>query len=225
MISDDSFLLFLDFYNAFDTLEHNLIFQCLEKFGFGTFFCSAINTLHMNGSSLVILKSGTTRHFELWRGIRQGCPISPYLFLLAAQMLCSHIKASSLKGVTIAEREVIISQLADDTTLFLKDERQISLAINIIDSFSKASGLCLNIQKCELLAIKDYNKSSVHNIPEKENNYYLGVLITKDQKEICNLNYHPLIDKTQKRFNQWLQRDLPLRGRVLLVCSSGPKTR
>ncbi len=179
LIIDDSLLLFLDFYKAFDTLEHNFIFQCLEKFGFGNFFCSAIKTLYANGSGSVILKSGTTRRFELWRGIRQGCPISPYLFLLAAQMLCSHIKASSLKGVTIAEREVIISQLADDTTLFLKDEKQISLAINIIDSFSKASGLCLNIQKCELLAIKDSNKSSVHNIPVKEKNY-LGVLITKD---------------------------------------------
>ncbi len=67
----------------------------------------------------------------------------------------------------IAEREVIISQLADDTTLFLKDERQISLAITIIDSFSKASCLA-NIQKCEFLAIKDYNESSVHNIPVQE---------------------------------------------------------
>ncbi len=119
------------------------------------------------------------------------------------------------------EREVIISQLADDTTLFLKDERQISLAINIIDSFSKASGLCLNIQKCELLAIKDSNKSSVHNIPVKEKMCYLGVLITKDQKERCNLNYHPLVDKTQKRFNQWLQRDLSLRDRVLLTKAEG----
>ncbi len=136
-------------------------------------------------------------------------------------MLCSHIKASSLKGVTIAEREVIISQLADDTTLFLKDERQISLAINIIDSFSKASGLCLNMQKCELLAIKYSNKSSVHNIPVKEKMCYLGVLITKDQKERCNLNYHPLVDKTQKRFNQWLQRDLSLRDRVLLTKAEG----
>ncbi len=120
MISDDSFLLFLDFYKAFDTLEHNFIYQCLEKFGFGKKNCSAIKTLYMNGSSSVILKNGTTRRFELLRGIRQGCPISPYLFLLAAQILCSHIKASSLKGVTIAEREVIISQLADDTTLFIK---------------------------------------------------------------------------------------------------------
>lgn len=221
MISDDSFLLFLDFYKAFDTLEHHFIFQCLEKFGFGTFFCSAIKTLYMNGSSSVILKNGTTRRFELLRGIRQGCPISPYLFLLAAQILCSHIKASSLKGVTIAERQVIISQLADDTTLFLKDESQISLAINIIDSFSKASGLYLNIKKCELFAIKDCNESSVQNIPVKERICYLGVLITKDPKERCNLNYQPLIDKTEKRFNQWLQRDLSLKGRVLLTKAEG----
>ncbi len=107
------------------TLWNIILFFNVSKFGFGNFFCSAIKTLYANGSSSVILKSGTTRRFELWRGNRQGCPISPYLFLLAAQMLCSHIKASSLKGVTIAEREVIISQLADDTTLFLKDERQI----------------------------------------------------------------------------------------------------
>ncbi len=117
------------------------------------------------------------------------------LFLLAAQTLCSHIKASSLKGVTIAEREVIRHNP------FSKDERQISLAINIIDSFSKASGLCLNIQKCELLAIKDSNKSSVHNIPVKETMCYLAVLITKDQKERCNLNYIPLLIKHRKDFS------------------------
>ncbi len=61
------------------------------------------------------------------------------------------------------------------------------------------------------------HKSSVHNIPVKEKNCYPGVLITKDQKERCNLNYHPLVDKTQKRFNVWLQKDLSLRGRVLLT--------
>ncbi len=38
LISDDSFLLFLDFYKAFDTLEHHFNFQCLEKFVFGIFF-------------------------------------------------------------------------------------------------------------------------------------------------------------------------------------------
>ncbi len=50
---------------------------------------------------------------------------------------------------------------------------------------------------------------------------YLGVLITKDQKERCNLNYQSFIDKTEKRFNQWLQRDLSLRGRVLLTKAEG----
>lgn len=61
LISDDCFLLFLDFYKAFDTLE--LIFKCLERFVFGDFFCSAIKTLYTNGSSSVILKHGATHHF------------------------------------------------------------------------------------------------------------------------------------------------------------------
>lgn len=77
------------------------------------------------------------------RGIRQGCPIFPYLFLLAAQILCVHV---NLKGITIAEREVVICQLADEATLCLSNDRQILLAINIMDSFSKALGLYLNIQ-------------------------------------------------------------------------------
>lgn len=88
LVADDSFVLLLDFYKAFDTLEHSFIFQCLEKLGFGDFFCSAIRTLYTNGSSSVILNHGATHRFGISRGRRQGCPISPYLFLLAAQ--CSY---------------------------------------------------------------------------------------------------------------------------------------
>jgi len=81
------------------------IFQCLEKFGFGDFFCHAIRTLYTNGSSSVVLNHGATHHFVMSRGISQGCPNSPRLFLLAAQLLYAHIKTSNLKGVAIAERE------------------------------------------------------------------------------------------------------------------------
>lgn len=94
---------------------------------------------------LLFLNHGATHRFEISRGIRQGCPISPYLFLLAAQLLCAHIKSSNLKGVAIAEREVIISHPAEDTTLFLRDAMQIPLAISVIESFSKASGVHLNV--------------------------------------------------------------------------------
>lgn len=73
--------------------------------------------LYTYGNISIKLKAGTFPRFELIQGIRQGCPISPDLFLLATQFITSHFKTSALiKGISIADRE-IISQLADDTTL------------------------------------------------------------------------------------------------------------
>jgi len=221
LISEDSFILLLDFYKAFDTIEHKFIFLSLEKFGFGNFFCKAIKTLYVNGNSSIKLKNGTSPRFNLERGIRQGCPISPYLFLLCTQILTTHVINSSIQGISIAGRDIIISQLADDTTIFLKNASQIPVTIHVISQFSKASGLCLNINKCELLPLKECNIQTICNIPVKDEVTYLGIVISKDQKKRCPLNFSPIIKKTQNKLNQWLQRDLSLKGRVLLTKAEG----
>ena len=61
-----------------------------------------------------------------------------------------------------------MSQLADETTFFLKDANQIPISTNVTQSFSKVSGLYLNINKCELIAVKDCVKPSYYGIPVKE---------------------------------------------------------
>lgn len=105
--------------------------------------------LYCNGNSSIRLNNGTSPRFSLNRGVRQGCPISPYLFLLATQFLNLHIKESPVKGISIAGTDLFISQLADDTALFLRDASQIPIALSSLQSFSNASGLLLNINKCE----------------------------------------------------------------------------
>lgn len=70
--------------------------------------------------------------------------------------------------------------------------------------FSKASGLYLNVNKCKLMAVKDFLV--------KDTVTYLGISIIKDQKARNTFNFIPIIEKTQKRFNLWLLRDLSLRG-------------
>ncbi len=221
LIQEDSFILFLDFYKAFDSLEHQFIINSLEKFGFGDMFCRVIKTLYNNGSASIKLKNGTSPRFSLSRGVRQGCPISPYLFLLCVQLLSTFVCESSIRGIRIADREIFMSQLADDTTLFLRDASQIPIAINYIKLFSKASGLNLNIGKCELMSIKDCIAPTIFNIPVKSEMTYLGIVITKNQDKRCTLNFDPVIIKAQRRFNAWLQRDLTLRGRVLLAKAEG----
>lgn len=115
LCSDDSFILFLDFHETFNTLEHKFIFQALEIFGFDPYFCAAIKTMYNNTNCSIKLYAGTSPRFDLRPGVRQGCPVSPYLFLICAQLLSDFIKLSPLKGITIAGKEIIISQLADDT--------------------------------------------------------------------------------------------------------------
>lgn len=54
LISNESFFhFFLDFYKAFDSLEHDFILQSLYKFGFGDFFCKTVQTLYKNGNFML----------------------------------------------------------------------------------------------------------------------------------------------------------------------------
>jgi len=87
LIPDDSFILFIDFYKAFDTVEHSFMFKVIDFFGFGNFFKNAICTLYKGCNSSVQLPHGTGQRFDMGRGIRQGCPISPFLFTLVTQVI------------------------------------------------------------------------------------------------------------------------------------------
>uniref|UniRef100_A0A9J8BAW3 Reverse transcriptase domain-containing protein n=1 Tax=Cyprinus carpio carpio TaxID=630221 RepID=A0A9J8BAW3_CYPCA len=176
---------------------------------------------YTNCNSSIKLSSGTSPRFTLNRGVRQGCPISPYLFLIATELPNLHIIESPLKGITVDDTEVVISQLADDTVLFLKDASQVAVALETLEPFSKASGLRLNINKCELLPVGHCLESLICNIPVRESITYLGVKIIKDDKIRCPSNFLPIIEKTRKVLNHWLQRDLSLKGRVLLTKAEG----
>lgn len=201
--------------------NHDFIITALNKFGFGQSFCNAVQMLYSNSNSSIKLASGTSPRFSLKRGVRQGCPLSVYLFLLSVQLLSSHIKLSPLKGLVIANREILISQLADDTALFLRVASQVSAAVDTIQSFSKASGLFLNLNKCELLPVKACLVASIHGIHVKNSVTYLGIQITKNEQSRSSINFTPIIEKTQKILNYWLQRDLSLKGRVLLSKAEG----
>jgi len=164
----------------------------------------------------VKLVNGTTPRFFLERGIRQGCPISPFLFLLVTQTLTLYIKNYNFYGIKILEREIKCCQLADDTTIFVRDSLEIKRVIDCLNSFSLVSGLKLNLNKCELFPLKNCELLDINGIPVKKVITYLGIKICKDEKERGQLNFQSVVKKVKNRFNLWLMRDLSLNGRILL---------
>lgn len=99
-----------------------------------------IRGLYENIHSCVTLPSGTTPSFHVDVGIPQGCPISPYLFIIATEMLAVYVeKSNDIQKLDVLGTEIVISLLADDTTLVLKNEHQVPISAeknqNILQGF------------------------------------------------------------------------------------------
>ena len=77
--------------------------------------------MQKNSKSKILQNGHLSDIINLERGCRQGDPISPYLFVLAVEMLGETIrKHDKIKGISICGKEHRISQFADDTTLFME---------------------------------------------------------------------------------------------------------
>ena len=90
----------------------------LNFFNFGNDFKQWIKVFYKNIQSCVIVNGHLSEWFYLHRGCRQGDPLSPYLFILCAEILAALIRNNKdIKGIKVINTTFVISQYADDTTL------------------------------------------------------------------------------------------------------------
>jgi len=93
-------IIFLDFEKAFDFLESDYLFKVLEIMNFGPNFLNLIHTFYKNISSCVFNNGYSSKFSSLQRGVRQGCPLSGLLFILAVKPLAHQIRIyESIKGL------------------------------------------------------------------------------------------------------------------------------
>ena len=157
----------IDFESAFDTVSWEFLSTALDKYNFGPYFQNLINVLYLNPdlTSRISLNGFLGPEVRLKRGIRQGDPISGYLFNLIVEPLANQLNQSTLlKGIRISSQtEIRTSQYADDLVLFSDPEpHSMKGIIDELGSFSDVSGLKLNLGKTKCLPIgNDINETAV----------------------------------------------------------------
>ena len=161
-------LLFLDFEKAFDTLALPFIQKTLISFGFGPSIVQWFKTFYNN-------TDWASNFFSVHRDVRQGYPLSPYLFILSVEILAKAIrKNADIKGLMVKDTEIKLSQYADDTTLILDGSaKSLSEALRVLENFENVSGLRLNTysKKTEALWIGSSADKSEKLHSEKDFNW------------------------------------------------------
>jgi len=105
-------LMAIDFEKAFDSLDHTYLFKVLEKFNFGPYFLQWVKTFYTNISSCILNNGFTTDLFCVHRGVRQGDPLSPLLFILALEVLTCQIRQdNTIQGIMVKNVEIKLTLL------------------------------------------------------------------------------------------------------------------
>ena len=186
-------------------------------------FIKWIKIFYNNIQSCVGNNGFYSSFFNLTRGIRQGCPISALLFILIVETLAIKIRQEkSFRGIKINNVEIKLCQLADDTTLFLKDN--IGLAFIILKQFERTSGLKVNLEKSTVIPI-GLNKFNKLILPKECKKVLvvskefktLGIWFSENTEEMIKLNFDSKIVSLEKLLHSWSLRKLSLKGKIIIM--------
>ena len=159
----------IDYEKCFDKLEFQAVTGSLKYFGFSDKFVQWTNLFFSDFSTCVTNSGFTSELFKKTRGINQGCPISPYYFLVSGETMAHMIKQNPLiKGVQLGSKTHVISQFADDTTLFLTyDLITVNETVKTLTYIEANTGLVISYDKTTVYRIGSIKESNVKFITEK----------------------------------------------------------
>ena len=220
-------MLFLDFEKAFDTVEWSFIQKTFRQFNFGPTIINWIKIFYNSTESCILNNAWSSDFFKLERGVRQGCPLSPYLFILCVEVLAEAVrKNNEIKGITVNGREIKNSQYADDTTLILDgSQKSFTTSLKTLEFFSDVSGLRLNRKKTEAFWIGGKANTEEKLCPEIELKWIrdkvktLGVWLSTDPVITMKENYNEKLTKLKATLGCWDLRRLSLLGKITVLKS------
>jgi len=215
-------LMSLDFEKAFDSVEWSYIYDSLGYFGIPEKFINYIKIFYHEIQSCVLNNGSFSEFFMPERGVRQGCPLSPPLFVIGAEAAANWIRSNEkIRGIDGYNSKYTISQFADDTTLALYYSSETTKEVfNTMEGIRIVSGLKINKDKTEVLALGPM-------IPErgdiwmkkhlKDKIKILGITVCRNFTENADANYPQIIESMKNTIQLWNRRNLSIAGKNIIL--------
>eukprot|EP00253_Pinus_taeda_P033403 PITA_33403 len=220
----------LDLSKAYDRLNWKYLKRVLESFGFNNRWIDWVLSMISTPNFSILINGTPSTPFNASRGIRQGDPLSPFLFILAAEGLGRFFKKEQrerrIKGLKLWGSNIPIThqQFVDDIMLFCEATvKEVKGIKRILDTFMEASGMEVNKEKSCTFVFNTIDSVKAHltrtlgfrqgELPTK----YLGNQI--DFHPTRMVNWLQVIEKIKNKMAGWAFRTLNIAGRIVLVKS------
>ena len=216
-------VLSLDQEKAFDRVDWGYLQRVLARMNFGPSFCQWISLFYTGISSSVLVNGHCSDFFFVSRGVRQGCPLSPLLYIIIAETMACAICADPLIDgfVLPGNRRVKLCQYADDTTIFVMTDGALCRVFEIFQRYELASGAKLNVSKSHGLLIGSWASRAQLPITLQWSSESIIVMGSRLANTISDESWKAPVEKLDSVLSSWRTRGLSFHGRALIVNMMG----
>ena len=180
----DAYIIFIDYSKAFDNVDNEKLVQTLLNMGFPPHLVVLIQSLYTDQNAKIRWNASHTSPFNITKGVRQGCILSPHLFSIYTEQVMRD-SDTDIQGIKVGGRKVSNLRYADDTALCAQGHQEASFLINNVNNVGKEKSLKLNVKKTKTFYIgkeENYVPIQIDNeeLERVEHFKYLGSNKTSD---------------------------------------------
>ena len=176
---------FVDFEKAFDSVDRSTIWTLMEHYGIPPKFISIIRNLYDDATCHIIHNGKLTHPFKVETGVRQGCILSPTIFLIVIDWIMKETTQGNKTGIQWTfTKHLEDLDFADDIDLLSHKQQHAQEKLSRLAAEAEKTGLKINIKKTEVMRINNKQNTPIQlngeNIRETDKFTYLGSIVSKD---------------------------------------------
>ena len=223
-VRKDIYICFIDYAKAFDKVKHSEMIECLSEIGINDKDLQIITKLYWEQTATVRTENGVTKEFQIKKGVRQGCVLSPSLFNLYTEKIFREVE--EMNGVIIGGVNINNLRYADDTVLLAENNTDLQELVTAINDKGKRYGMEMNITKTKGMIVS--KKETVpeikiniegESIQQVKEMIYLGFMATENGKCEREIKWRIGVAKSsfEKMHKVLTSRNINITGRLRLT--------
>ncbi|GJS70212.1 RNA-directed DNA polymerase, eukaryota [Tanacetum coccineum] len=219
----------VDFEKAYDSVRWDFLDDILNFFGFGEKWCNWIQSCLRSSRGSIIINGSPTEEFQFFKGLKQGDPLSPFLFILIMESLHLSfqrvVDAGMFNGIKLSTSLNISHMFYADDAVFVGQwcDGNITTLVHVLECFYRASGLRINMSKSKIMGVHvDSDKvkcvaSKLGCLILKTPFSYLGSKVGGSMSRVHA--WTEVVDRVKNRLSKWKMKALSIGGRLTLLKS------